>query len=256
MLKIGIAQIDNYFEVDKNLTAIQRALRALAERGADLVLFPECAVSGYNTSLLKPDMIKIADAVKDIQRLAEELKIYVALPTPWPTSNEGIYNSVLIISDEGKFVQTLHKIGLQRGEEKMFKAAMPHKRVFEVKGVKVGVIICVETSLEPWAYLQKSDGAELIFWPGFYAANADELNVEMKNSKSTSDQKVMDNLINHWQVPLILVNGSSSPEAHYWPGKVFGGSSVFNRNGERVFLAKRAEEDLSVLQFRDFKLTL
>jgi len=203
---------------------------------------------------MNADKSKILAAVFKIQNFARDCKINVALPTPWANEKGVFFNSVLFISDRGEVVRSLHKIGLQKGEERLFVPSDSHKRVFEVKGHKIGVIICIETSHEPWAYLKKEENADLIFWPGFYAVTEEEAGLDWSASKSGSDQKVRDNLINHWKVPLIHVNCSSSPEAQYWPGKLFGGSSARDHNGETIFLAKHGQEELAVLEFNDGKL--
>lgn len=245
-----------YYELEKNLEAISSSIRIHAANQVDLVLFPECAITGYNTGILKVDHCKILESVKVVQDLAKAHKIFVALSTPWPDGSGALHNSVLLVSSEGDIQEIFRKIGLQKGEEKLFTAGENHQRTFILNGYKVGIIMCVETSHEPWAYLKKSDAVDLIFWPGFYASAEEDLGKDSSLSKSVSDQKVRDNHLNHWQVPLLLVNCASSPESHFWPGKLFGGSVVYGEQHAQVFRAKYSKEDFFVVEFKEKSFTV
>lgn len=255
MLKIGIAQINNHFDLSENLRSILRAIDVQSQNKADLVLFPECAITGYNTGILKVDREAIVDAVQKVKKLAKERKINVALPTPWPNDSGNFHNSILFISEHGEIAAIFNKIGLQRGEERLFVSSNSHKRVFEIKEHKIGIIICIETSHHPWAYLKETDQADLIFWPGFYAVTEEDANLDWSTSKSDSDKKVRDNLMSHWRAPLLHVNCSSSPESHFWPGKLFGGSAVYDSDGTTLFSAKRSMEDFSMVNIEDKKIS-
>lgn len=250
MLNIGLAQVANHYEYDRNRSAILGALDQLASKGAELALFPECAVSGYNTGLLKIDAVQLEETLVAVRERCRSLGLTAALPTPWAKGNGTYFNSVAVIRGDGSVSDVFHKSGLQRGEERLFNRADRHRRYFEVKGYRVGVVICVETAHGPWDYLQPEEHIDFIFWPGFYGATASEQEVAWADSPSASDQRVRDNLINHWRAPLALVNSATSPEPQYWPGKQFGGSTLRDPSGAEVFRAARDLEELAVVAVR------
>lgn len=47
MLSVGVAQIANSVDVAKNFEAISIHLQKFAKENVDLVLFPECSLSGF-----------------------------------------------------------------------------------------------------------------------------------------------------------------------------------------------------------------
>ncbi len=250
MLRVGIAQISNYFEYEANLRSILRALETHAKSGVDVVLFPECVVTGFNTKMLNIDKEGVLASVRAVQSAARIYGLTIALPTPWPREDGKFLNSVLIIDENGEIAHSFYKIGFQRGEDRAFVRGEPHGRSFEIKGYRIGVLICIEASHEPWSYLKKDDRADLILWPGFYGVTPGET---WSDSRKDDDVKIRDNL-NEWKVPLIQTTCASSEEAHLWPEKQFGGSLVINSTGHELFSARPLLEDMVLIEFENSQI--
>lgn len=241
MLRIGIAQTNNSYNLEENLFSITRAIEIHANNSVDLVLFPECATTGYNRGLLQIDETKVNLAITRVRELARELGLSIALPSPWPRGDGKFYNSLLIIDSFGEIIHRFDKVGFQRGEEKLFVPGNPEQtRVFTHKGHRVGVLICIETANDSWSFLRPEDNCDVILWPGFYATKPEQT---WANSDSPDDHQVKANL-SAWNSSLIQATCASSPESQYWPDKVFGGSLVLNRLGQDVFVAKLGGEDM------------
>jgi predicted amidohydrolase len=240
MLRIGIAQIHNHFLYERNLECIRRALETHSKNSTELVLFPECATTGYNTGMIKIDEAGVRASVEAIQGFAREYKIAVALPTPWPSDEGKFFNSLLLIDDEGKISHQFNKVGLQRGEEKLFTRGTPHSRSFEFKGHKIGIIICIESMDDAWTYLNQSDEADVVLWPGFYAPTPA---ITWSDFAGFEGRKLREN-VEAWGVPVLQATCASSPEAHHWPDQQFGRSPVLNGQAREVYSAKIAAEDM------------
>lgn len=241
MIRLGIAQTNNSYDFEDNLKSICRAIEVHSKAAVDLVLFPECATVGYNLNLLQIDQTKITVAVKQVQELAKRFNILVALPTPWPSGDGKFYNSLLVINGRGKIVFQLNKVGFQKGEDKLFVPGdINQPRVFQHKGHRVGFLICIETTNDAWSFLRPRDDCDVILWPGFYATKPEQT---WATSDSQDDTKVKTN-IGAWGCPLIQVTCASSPEAQYWPDKVFGGSLILDRHAQDIFVAKHGTEDM------------
>src|SRR4051812_9829186 len=136
MFRLGLAQIKNTFSYQTNLSSILASLELHSKHGVDLVSFPECATTGYNTRLLQVDIEGIQSIVSQTQDAAKHLGLCVALPTPWPRNDGKLLNSVLIINNEGDITHQFNKIGFQKGEDRIFVPGEPHKRYFDLKSFR------------------------------------------------------------------------------------------------------------------------
>jgi len=68
MLKIGVAQIRNCVDVEENFLTILKCLKAFEFNKPDVILFPECSLSGFSSKIkdstldvLKPYLDKVGD---------------------------------------------------------------------------------------------------------------------------------------------------------------------------------------------------
>ena len=134
-----------------------------------------------------------------------------------------------------------------RGEDRLFVPGEPHSRCFEINGHRIGLIICVETAHEPWAYLKSTDHADTILWPGFYGPTLGET---WSDAQAPDDLKVRSNHA-HWKLPLLQATCASSPEDHYWPDKRFGGSPIIDSDGKEVFSGRPSTEDLMLVEIAE-----
>jgi len=250
-LRLGIAQTNNSYDYNTNLSSILGAIDTHAKAGTDLVLFPECAVTGFNRGLLEINGDRVLDSVQAIQQRAKDAGLWLALPTPWARDG-GFTNAVLVIDDQGALRHVFHKIGFQKGEDRLFLPGMPHHRTFEIKEHRVGVVICIESSHGAWDYLDRTDRPDVILWPGFYATQP---GLTWSDSTSQDDLNVKAN-IDQWQVPVIQATCSSSPEAEHWPDKRFGGSLVLDSRGVAVFQARLSAEDCVSIEMEKGSITV
>src|SRR5438309_3053810 len=92
MVKIGVAQIANSASVEKNFSTIERFLKHFQKENVDLVVFPECGLSGFTAKMkectpevLEPYLTRVHEWVKDSG-------IEVMLPTA-VFQNQKVYNS-------------------------------------------------------------------------------------------------------------------------------------------------------------------
>ena len=78
-----------------NLGKIERAATAAARKGADAVLFPECATTGYAMDFgnLKPSAVD--QALNAISQLAADLRVQLLVGSPIFRSGR-LYNALLV----------------------------------------------------------------------------------------------------------------------------------------------------------------
>jgi NAD+ synthase (glutamine-hydrolysing) len=170
-LRLALAQFD--FPVG-DLTGNESRIAALIieardHHRADIVVFPELAVSGYPPEdlLLRPSFLADCDAV--MQRLAANVHGIVAV-VGWPQSAGAVvYNACSVLRD-GRIATTYRKRDLPNFavfDERRYFAVDPDGGpcVIEVKGIPVGLMICQDLwGPEPTADTAAA-GAHLVLVP-------------------------------------------------------------------------------------------
>ncbi|TCZ84596.1 NAD+ synthase [Lysobacter sp. N42] len=170
-LRIALAQFDfPVGDVAGNAGRIARMIaEARDEYGAQLVVFPELAISGYPPEdlLMRPSFL--ADCEKALQEVAAAATGIVAV-VGWPqTAGAIVYNAASVLRD-GRVEQTYRKRELPNYavfDERRYFSADPDAEtcVFEVEGVQVGLVICEDLWFaEPIADTVRA-GAEVVVVP-------------------------------------------------------------------------------------------
>ncbi|MCW4454723.1 NAD+ synthase [Flavobacterium sp. MXW15] len=170
-LRIAMAQFDfPVGAVAQNTDSIVAMIaEARDEFGADVVLFPELAVSGYPPEdlLLRPGFL--ADCEAAIRRIAAAATGIVAV-VGWPqAAGSVVYNAASVLRD-GAIEHTYRKRELPNYavfDERRYFDVDPDggSCVFELNGVQVGVLVCEDLWFaEPLADTARA-GAQLVLVP-------------------------------------------------------------------------------------------
>ena len=145
-MRIALAQFD--FPVGAVVANAERIAALIAEardlHGADVVLFPELALSGYPPEdlLLRPDFLAACEAV--LTRIAAATKGIVAIVGHPEAAGAVVFNAASVLRD-GSIVATYRKRELPNYavfDERRYFAPGDAACVFEVDGVNVGLVIC------------------------------------------------------------------------------------------------------------------
>ncbi len=146
MLRIAICQINTTVgDLDGNLDRIRRAADEAARLDADLALFPELTLAGYPPEdlLLKPRFIERCGEVLLDPVPALPLPCLVGLPWRDPADGE-LYNAAVLLRD-GSCAAVYRKTLLPNYavfDEKRYFTPGERGLVLEVKGCRLGVIVC------------------------------------------------------------------------------------------------------------------
>jgi predicted amidohydrolase len=198
-LKIGVAQIPNSLELEKNFDTICRFLNRFKSANVDLVVFPECGLSGFSAKMKECTSDFLAKYLDQVQKWSNSCGIEVILPTA-VVENQKIYNSGFWFKKAGKI--QFYKLGLTDSEKEFF--SLPEEKsqkVFEIGNFKCALLICKEAQDEPWLSMNPGE-ADVIIWPGYWGWTTDFQWQEFTNSKK--------NLVfanaSLWQRPLVQAN--------------------------------------------------
>jgi NAD+ synthetase len=168
-MRIALAQFD--FPVGDLAGNAGRIVCLLAEardrHGADLVLFPELALSGYPPEdlLLRPAFL--AECQQRMQEIAAQVRGIVAV-VGWPeAAGPVVYNAASVLRD-GAIEATYRKRELPNYavfDERRYFAADDVSCVFECAGTQVGLLICEDLWFPEPAALAAQLGAQLLVVP-------------------------------------------------------------------------------------------
>ncbi|WP_433852251.1 NAD+ synthase [Stenotrophomonas nitritireducens] len=167
-LRIALAQYDfPVGDVAGNSARIVELVQvARDEYGADVVLFPELAISGYPPEdlLLRPSFLR--DCEQAVARIAAQVQGIVAV-VGWPQSTGAVvYNAASVLRD-GAVAATYRKRELPNYavfDERRYFDIDPDggNCVFEVGGVKLGLLVCEDLWFAEPLAATVAEGAELV----------------------------------------------------------------------------------------------
>ena len=234
--RLALAQMNpTVGDLKSNCAKILRFVEEARSSKADLIAFPEMAITGYPAEDLLYKTSFIKDNVRYMRRIVQAAK-GLTVVIGFVDDDDDIYNAAAVAYD-GKLIDVYHKMHLPTygvfDEDRYFRRGNGCP-VYVVNGVKIGVNICEDVwyPLGPMV-VQRDAGAELIvninaspyhagkqdYREKMIAARAydNELYVAYLNTVGGQDELVFD-----------------------------GGSLIFGPNGELVTRGKAFEEDLLI----------
>jgi predicted amidohydrolase len=156
VLRVATCQFSVEADIEHNRRWIMKQIGEAADRGAELVHFSECALSGYAgvdiPSIKAIDWNQLHSATRDVQEAAKSRKVWVLLGSTHRLSgSHKPHNSVYIINPQGQIVDRYDKrfcTGLKGERRPTMDLAhyAPGNRfvTFRVNGVTCGVLICYD----------------------------------------------------------------------------------------------------------------
>lgn len=150
-LVLATCQFQIEKQVKKNLASITRQMRYAKKHGAHLVHFSEACLSGYLGAELKSSREvkwdEVHQAMEEILELAAELKLWAVVGCNHRLSKpHKPHNSLYVIDDHGQLVSRYDKMFCAADDERSgdLKHYSPGEAfvVFQVRGIKCGLLIC------------------------------------------------------------------------------------------------------------------
>jgi predicted amidohydrolase len=167
--KIACAQIDCVIgRPEINREKIIAQTRTAAERDARLVIFPECALTGYAFASLE-DAAPFAETIagpswEALANICRETGVYAAAGFIESAGGK-FYNSVMLVGPDG-LVGSYRKVHLPfLGIDRFLSPGDRPFEIFELPFGKVGMNICYDISFPEASRVLKLLGAELIVLP-------------------------------------------------------------------------------------------
>ncbi|KRG08035.1 carbon-nitrogen hydrolase family protein [Staphylococcus sp. NAM3COL9] len=227
-MKISIAQMRPMLgEIALNADYICRTLTDESHKNADLVLFPELAVSGYiqNEALLnKVAMSDNAQVLVDIIETCKNNEIDAVVSFPEVEDKQYFIATIYIDAKRG-ILAKYRKTHLFADEQLIFKKGNEFP-VVNTRFGKVGLMICYDLEFPEVARLLKLKGAEIIL---ISTAN-------MSPYEFYQDIYLASRALEN-ELPIAIANQYGINEPHYF----FGHSSILNHKGEKLLYIQEGQ---------------
>lgn len=244
MISIGVAQIKNTTSIIDNFLSIKSCLSLFEKSNADLVMFPECSLSGFSAKIAECTIDIISSYLDEIRDWSNRTGKAVLLPTA--LKEDVIYNTGFFFNQND--VKRFYKIGLTESEEKFFSIPEGYKKeIFEVKGYRFMPLICMEAQLDSDLYFSNGD-VDFILWPGYWGWDESD---EWKKLKQDETENLVYKNVSSWSVPLIQSNFSCNDLGDSRNSGPHGLSIVVKSNNDLVYRGPYEKQECFVVEIID-----
>ena len=162
-LRVAAVQMRSSRDLADNIASIKRHLAGCAKNGARVVVFPECALTGYfDAEFMKQfSFEQLAEAQRQVAAACKEHNVYAIVGSPWrDTAADRLYNSALVIAPSGKVIERYHKVQLAE----KWPDGGDHLSVFKIDGVPCSIIVCHDERYPELVRLPVLAGAQVVFY--------------------------------------------------------------------------------------------
>ncbi len=147
--------------VAHNLALIEERIEGAKKAGADLVVFPELALTGYFLKDLVPEVARRLDSPEILRLMALSHDISIAVGFVEESSDYRFFNSSLYLED-GRIKHLHRKVYLPTYglfDEQRYLARGERFRAFDSKFGRMGMLVCEDMWHLSASYILAMDGA-------------------------------------------------------------------------------------------------
>jgi len=238
ILRLALAQIDlTVGDLEGNAGKIIDNITIARERGADIVVFPELAITGYPPEdlLLKRNFVE--DNLAALDRIRVETKGITAI-VGFVDANSEIYNAAAVLHD-GELVGVQHKFFLPNygvfDEDRYFQAGTK-TQVYKLGHIVFGVEVCEDIWYADGPHLAQTlvGGAHIVI-----GINSSPFHA----GKWRFRERMLGTRANDNSCAIVYLNAVGGQDE-----LVFDGNSLITGpSGEVMFRAKSFEEQLAIV---------
>ncbi|MBC86313.1 MAG: NAD+ synthase [Bdellovibrionaceae bacterium] len=251
-MKVSLAQINSCLgQFSYNADRMVRYAQKAKNNGSDLVIFPECSLTGYHpVDLLERDSVVEAQ-LKELERLAKRLPkdigVFVGAITRNEKPGKNYFNSAVFIY-RNKIQKIFHKELLPTydvfDEARHITPGETSKNIFRFKGFRILTCICEDI----WAWTLPGESEKQRYHTNPIKKIKDKnidlivnLSASPFHTKKWNQRKfVTEKCASHLRAPMIYVNMVGAQDELIYDG----GSFAIDKKGRRVAQASRYKEDL------------
>lgn len=171
-LKVACLQMDITFgKPEKNFIAAEAMILKALKSNPDVLVLPELWTTGYDLTRLD----EIADqdaafALAFLKETAQKNKVHLIGGSVAKKTAEGIYNTLLIVDNNGDLIHEYSKLHLFKlMNEHLYLKGGSARGEFSLDNRKFAGMICYDIRFPEWIRTHTAEGAEALFvvaqWP-------------------------------------------------------------------------------------------
>lgn len=229
-MKLSMAQtIPVKGDIAANILNHKKLIALAAANGAEVIIFPELSLTGYEPALATTLATQADDGrFDDLQQLANSHNITIGAGVP-TTYGPGICIS-MILFQPNQPRQTYSKKYLH-ADEKPFFISGPNFPILQVGQTKIGLAICYELSIPEHAAVAHEHGADL------YLASV----AKSATGVAAASQRLAD-IAQSYGIPALLCN-CVGPSDDF---ESVGETAVWDSNGNLISQLNKTDEGLLI----------
>lgn len=201
-----------------------------ADHGAQLLVFPELSLTGYEPAIARSNAMSSGSSCLDpLRRLSEEAHMTVVVGAPLLNDNDELQIAAFAIRSDGSAL-TYTKEHLHPGEEQVFTPGLGGPTVL-VEDANIALAICADTTHPQHAARAAARGANV------YAAG-----VLITEDGYAPDTALLQNYALDHSMAILMANYSGVTGGWVSAGK----SAIWSENGTPVAASKGTAEELVI----------
>lgn len=231
--KIAAVQMDcRIGDVAFNREVVIARLQEAAKRGAQLIIFPECVISGYAFDSLdeaRPHAEPVPGPTTDaLSAACRELGVFTAFGM-LERDGDRVFNACPLIGPDG-LIANYRKIHLPYlGVDRFTTPGDRPFAVYDIGGLKVGLSICYDGSFPETTRVLMLQGADLVVLPTNWPAGAES------TVRHLVQCRALENHLYYAAVNRVGVERGT---------RFIGQSKLVNVNGELLASAGESDEEI------------
>ncbi|MXN73157.1 N-carbamoylputrescine amidase [Burkholderia sp. 4701] len=266
-VSVAATQFACTWDLERNLEAAERVVRAAAESGAQIIVLQELFETPYFCQTINQDYFSLATPIEEnpaialCRKLAEELDVVIPVST-FERCHQKYFNSMTIIDAGGELLGTYRKTHIPDGpgyaEKFYFNPGDTGFRAWKTRYATVGVGICWDQWFPESARSMALQGAEILLFPT--AIGSSPIDSAASSDIASGDLQNTELRHRHWRnvqcghaaanmMPLVASNRIGVE----WRGtsriEFFGQSFIANQRGEVVQELSADREGYAVQEF-------
>ena len=159
-LAVASVQMRSTGDLADNVVRMSDFIKKCAAEGARVVVFPECALSGYfEKVILELTAEQINEAEKKVRQACRDASVYAVIGMPYREGTR-LFNTATVITPDGSVLERYHKVQLAE----RWPDPGDHLSVFKIDGQNCSIIICHDERYPELVRLPVLAGAMVIFY--------------------------------------------------------------------------------------------
>ncbi len=237
LMKIASVQMPVSTQIAENLERILDYIEQAVEQDADIVLFPETALSGFDRETIENlDWETLSKAEDQIAAIAKEKGINIMYGSSTKQEERKPFNSAVVINRNGEEIHRYHKMV----PEGWFEPG-DHLAYFEIDGIPCTTIICHDERYPELVRLPVMKGARVCFYISYEINSIKGAVRKIENYRSQLVARAAEN-----RAFMIQCNGIGSIPGKEDRGIVLGHSRFIDPSGKILVEADPLEETMIV----------